>query len=339
MKRRATILDIAKVARVTDGTVSRALRGSHLVKEATRNKVLKIAEELGYRSFVSGRGLVTGKTQTLGLITPSLRYPMNAEIAECLQDAVGDKGYGLLITSLDNHDELAVSRMRMLSEHCVDGIFLQPTMSRKDISCLEIIEHYRIPFVVTTEIFDHDVSFVSFDNYDGAKQITRHVLQQGYRRPALVTGWASLAGVPGQVRGFRETLSEFGIDPNLCPIHHQDEFTPAAIGKTVNALLDNNPGLDCLLSVDMTVTMHAYLILRDRGIKIGPDFGLAGLDDAGWFQKESLSVTCLKFPLDLITREMLAMLLERIEHPNTPLKKTYFIPSLEARSSTIRNTG
>jgi DNA-binding LacI/PurR family transcriptional regulator len=338
MKRRATILDIAKAARVTDGTVSRALRGSHLVKEATRDKVRKIAEELGYRSFVSGRGLVTGKTQTLGLITPSLRYPLNAEIAECLQEAVGDKGYGLLITSLDNHDELAVSRMRMLSEHCVDGIFLQPSMSRKDISCIEIIEHYRIPFVVTTEIFDHQVSFVSFDNFDAAQQITRHVLQQGYRRPALITGWASLSGVPGLTRGFQETLSEFGIDPDFCPIHHQEEFTTAAIGETIHGLLDHTPGLDCILSVDMTVTMHAYLILRERGIKIGPDFGLAGLDDAGWFQKESLSITSLKFPLDLIAEEMLAMLLERIDHPNVPLKKTYFIPTLEVRNSTIRNS-
>jgi DNA-binding LacI/PurR family transcriptional regulator len=338
MTKRATILDIAKMARVTDGTVSRALRGSPLVKEATRTRVLKIAEELGYRSFVAGRGLVTGKTQTLGLITPSLRYPLNAELAESLQDAVGDRGFGLLITSLDNHDELAVSRMRMLSEHCVDGIFLQPTLSRKDISCIEVIEHYRIPFVATTEIQHDDVSFVSFDNYDGAKQLTRHILQQGYRRPALVTSWSSLAGVPAQVRGFRDALSEFGIDPDHCPIRHQEEFTTTAIGETIHGLLDETPGIDCLITGDLKVTMHTYLILRDRSIKIGRQFGLAGFDDTGWFEEENLSVTCLRYPLDRMAGELTAMLLERIEFPTVPIKRTYILPRLVVRNSTQKKS-
>jgi DNA-binding LacI/PurR family transcriptional regulator len=334
-----TILEIAKRAGVTDATVSRALRNSPLVRERTRERVWQAARELNYRTNTAGRGLVTGKTFTIGLITPSLQYPLNANVAECIQHVVGEKNYGLLITSLENHDEMTMARLKILSEHCVDGIILQPAMSNQDISCIEIIRQYKIPFVVSADVPGYDVTFPSFDNFDGAYQLTDHVLKQGYRRPALITSYACHAATPHLVQGFQKKLQQADIPLKECPIVHQEEFDTTSIRRTVDSILEGSRSVDCLLITDIVVAMQAYLYLKKKGVEIGPKFGLAVGDDTAWFAENCLSITSISYPIQQIAQTLVEMLLRRIEDPNAPRETQYFKGTLTARDSTTRTDG
>jgi DNA-binding LacI/PurR family transcriptional regulator len=338
-KKSATILEVARKAGVTDATVSRALRNSPLVKPETRDRVWRAARELNYRANAAGRGLVTGKTQTLGIITPSLLHPINATMAECVQQILGEKNYGLLITSLDNHDELTVTRLRMLTEHCVDGIILAPTMSDKDTSCIEIIRQYQIPFVVSADVPDDPVSYASFDNYDGMVQLTRHLLDSGYRRPGLMTIWPSHGATPKLVKGFQDTLREAGEDPANFPVVYQEEFDDTRVRQTIQRFLDNPQfPIDGLIVTDTMVAMRVFLYLKSRNIPVGRRFGFAAGVDGPGFEEQSLSITTLSYPVMQVAQALVDMLLCRIENPHAPRETRYFKARLIVRDST-RRTG
>ncbi len=336
MRKTATIFEIAKRAGVTNATVSRALRRSPLVKEATRDRVLRIANELNYRISTAGRGLATGRTQTIGLVTPSLRYPLNAEMAEEVQKVLGEMNYGLLVASLDNQDELAVARLRMFSEHCVDGIILQPTMSNKDVSCIEMIRQYQIPFVVSADVPEYDVPFASFDNYDGLQRLTRHVLDQGYRCPALITSWPSITGVQRQTQAFGDVMAERGQAGISYPIIHQEQFDVNSIIASVESVMKGPAPVDCLIITDCVVMMHACLYLRGRGIRVGSEIGLAAAEDAAWFHESGLSITCLRFPMRQVAQTLVTMLQRRIEDPKSHKEAVYIKAEMLCRSSTRR---
>jgi DNA-binding LacI/PurR family transcriptional regulator len=334
-----SLKDIAKRSRVSFQTVSAVLNpasGNTRVGEKTRERVLRAVKDLNYRKNTAGRGLATGRTFTLGFITPTLRYPTNAELAECLQQIAGEINHGLLVTSLDNHDEKTVVQMRLLSEQCVDGIILCPTMSNKDVSCIEILRQYDIPFVVSGDVPNYDVTFASFDNYNGSYQVTDHVLKQGYSRPALVTGWASLAATPYIVQGFQKKLQEAGIEKERCPIIHQEQFDAESIQKTIARLVDGPEKADCLITMDIVVAMQAFLYLKGRGITPGRDFGLAVVDDTTWFSDGCLSITGLRYPIMQISQTMVEMLLRRIENPEAPRETQYFKGQVMERNSTKR---
>jgi len=336
-KKSITILEVAKKAGVTDATVSRALRNSPLVRPATRERVWQAARELNYRANSAGRGLVTGRTHTLGLITPSLLHPVNAMMAECVQNILGDKNYGLLITSLDNHDELTVNRLKMLTEHCVDGIILSPTMSSKDTSCIEIIRQYRIPFVVSADVPDDPVSYASFDNYDGSRQLTKHLLDQGYRRPGLLTIWPSHEGTPKLVKGFQDALRDAGHNPAEFPVVYQEQFDDETLRQTIGRVLDDPPApIDALIVTDTTVAMRVFLYLKTRNIAVGQQFGFAAAVDGPGFEEQCLSITALRYPVMQVAQALVDMLLRRIEKPNMPKQAQYFKAQLLVRASTQR---
>jgi len=334
-RRTPTILEIAKKAGVTDATVSRALRNSPLVKPATRDRVWRVAREMKYRANAAGRGLVTGRTQTLGLITPSLLHPINAMMAECVQQILGEKNYGLLITSLDNHDELTVSRLRMLTEHCVDGIILSPTMSDKDTSCIEIIRQYQIPFVVSADVPDDPVSYASFDNYDGICQLTRHLLDRGYRRPGLITVWPSHGATPKQVKGVQDTLRGAGLDPAGFPVIHQEQFSAAAVQQTIQRLLsDPQSPIDGLIVTDTLVAMRSFLYLKYMNIPIGERLGFVAGGAGAGLEGQCLSITTLRYPVMQVAQAMVDMLLRQIDDPSAPQESQYFRAELVVRAST-----
>jgi LacI family transcriptional regulator len=331
--------DIAKRSRVSFQTVSAVLSpkgGNTRVSNKTRERILQAAKELNYRKNTAGRGLVAGRTFTLGYIVPSLQYPTTSRFAECFQRLAGEINYGVMINSLDNHDEKTVSQMKILSEHCVDGILLNPTMSNKDVSCIEILQQYKIPFVVSADVPEYDVTFASYDNYDEVYQLTDHVLHQGYHRPALLTSWPSRSSTPRLVMGFQTRLQEEGIDPECCMIVHQEKFDDESIRQTLDRILEHPGQVDSLLITDVVVAMQAYLYLQKKGMDVGRRFGLAASDDTTWFSESCLSITCIQFPIPTIAKTLLDMLLRRIENSDAPRETKYIKGRLMARDSTKR---
>lgn len=157
------------MAGVSQATVSRVLNNPDKVKEATREKVLRIMEENNYvyNALIGGMG--KKNTQTLGLIIPTITNPIFALSTEGLRAATIGKKYSLLLGSTEYPAEQEFDLIRLFFEKQVDGIVLTGTPLHEQ--AIEYIRKRAVPFIIIWEkTTDQDVSYVPFDNARAAKQ-------------------------------------------------------------------------------------------------------------------------------------------------------------------------
>ena len=144
--RQPSIKDIARLARVSHPTVSRALQNSPLVNAQTAAKIRKIADEAGYRASAVARGLVTRRTRTIGLVVTTADDPFAGEVACGIEQAANDHGYAVFLASSNADPERERKVVQALAERRVDGIIV--TSSRVGALYLPLLEELNVPIVL-----------------------------------------------------------------------------------------------------------------------------------------------------------------------------------------------
>ena len=134
MRRQPSIKDIARLAKVSHPTVSRALQNSPLVNAKTAAKIRKIAEDSGYRASAVARGLVTRKTRTIGLVVTSVNDPFAGEVALGIEQAANDYGYSVFLANSNAEPERERKMVQTFAEQRVDGIVVTSSARRRGVS-------------------------------------------------------------------------------------------------------------------------------------------------------------------------------------------------------------
>ncbi|HNJ98009.1 MAG TPA: LacI family DNA-binding transcriptional regulator, partial [Ilumatobacteraceae bacterium] len=210
---RANIDDVAQAAGVSTATVSRALRGHPYVAEATRQRILRIADDLHYVANANAARLASGQSRTIGLLAPLLTSWYTSEIVAGVEEVLTQAQYDLLIGTAN-----AVARERIFRgdarfQQRIDGVILV------DVFCSEEgaqqLSQSEAPVVVLGEQL-RSVTSVSVDNAFGARLAARHLIDLGHRRVGVVGGHANLDvahNVPTErLDGFRDTLAAAGLE-------------------------------------------------------------------------------------------------------------------------------
>ncbi len=141
--RQPSIKDIARLARVSHPTVSRALQNSPLVNAKTAAKIRKIADETGYRASAVARGLVTRRTRTIGLVVTTVDDPFAGEVTCGIEQAANDHGYAVFLASSSADPERERKLVQALAERRVDGIIV--TSSRVGALYLPLLRELNVP--------------------------------------------------------------------------------------------------------------------------------------------------------------------------------------------------
>ena len=177
---RITLKDIAKTCDVDVSTASRALRDDPLVKEATREKVKKIAKQMGYRPNLAARNLQTGTTQTVWLIVSSLDSKLETVAAESASKLLSEMNYDSLV-ALHHHDQTTVQRMiGRLSQNVADGAILIPSIvSPNDQAIRELVDSGFPMVFVDRQIQDVPTITVTTQNAKGAAMLCEQCMNAG----------------------------------------------------------------------------------------------------------------------------------------------------------------
>ena len=176
MRGTVTIRDVARLAEVHPGTVSRALNEQTraLVNEDTAERVLRVAEELGYRPNPIARGLKTNRSYTVGVLIPDLTNPLFPPIMRGIEDRLGDAGYTALIVNTDNDAGRERSQMDAMRARQVDG-FIAAT-ARLDTELLADVAAGGAPMVlVNRSLEDGSLAAVTVDDRQGIRLAVTHV--------------------------------------------------------------------------------------------------------------------------------------------------------------------
>lgn len=329
----ATIEDVARVAGVSVATVSRALRGLPNVAESTRQRVLEVAAELDYSANPQASGLASGRTSTIGLLTPLFDTYYASRVMTGVEDELAGAGVDLLIRAADTPERRAAvtGDMRSLAAR-VDGLitvdyFGGPEGNRAMLSA-------GVPVVTIGEAVDGASSFV-IDNVAAAMTACGHLLELGHRRIALMTGRIRPghgSAVPHLRRqGYVRVLADEGIEPD--PVLEVDGGF--SIGGGVAAMsrllrLEDPPTAVFVLSDEMA--LGALHELGRRRLRPGADVSVVGFDDHQ--AAEVVGLTTMAQPMTGMGRSAVVEILRRVTTPDAvPVEQAVDV-SLVVRSST-----
>jgi LacI family transcriptional regulator len=233
-KRPVTIKDVAQLSGVSAATVTRALQGHPRVRLSTRERVEEAARRLGYRPDHAARALVTGMSQTIGLLVPTIRDSYWAEVAAGIEPTAAEAGFGVLIASGYGDPVRAEQTLHVLLGNRVDGIIVtasagvaEPRLARAmelptvvvgldpPVGTLELEGARSAPIHTLVEAAEGHrlgagLSQVGLDDLDAGRLAAQHLVELGHRRIAFMAGPPTLATVL-RAGGVRSALEEAGL--------------------------------------------------------------------------------------------------------------------------------
>lgn len=333
MKRTVTIRDVAKKAGVSRQTVSRAINSKDGISPETRERVLAVARELGYRPNSIARSLKTHRTLTIGLVVPDIANPFFAEVARGASEVAYSMGYSVLLCNTDERPDREWSILRTLEAHRVDGLVL--ISSRLDDHMLAEVTDGARPVVVVNRLQPPrpGVGCVLVNDAAAAMVAVRHLLDRGHRRIGFLAGTPDSRSSRERRRGYLQAMREAGIplDDAWCA-----SCAPNVEGgrQAAYELLRHKPELTALLAYNDLVAVGAEQACQMLGRPVPEGCALVGWDDIIFASYVSPPLTTMHMPKYQMGERAMRLLLDLIAHPDARPETTVLEAELVIRTST-----
>ncbi len=270
-----TIKDVAREARVSVASVSRALNGSANVTEITRRRIIGVAERLRYVPHSAARSLITRRTQTVGALLPDLFGEFFSELIRGIDLAARARGLHLLVSSSHGHSSEAAAALRAMQGR-VDGVLVMSP--HVDATFLSDHLSSGLPAVlINTPLHDSRYATLNVDNYGGALAMTQHLIERGFRSIAFVTGPHGNFDASERQRGFDDAVarSEKSIDVQIL----RGDFSEESGYRIGRQLCEARARPRAIFAANDTMAIGILLAFNGGGVRVPDDVALAGFDD------------------------------------------------------------
>jgi LacI family transcriptional regulator len=326
-----TIKEVAKKAGVSTATVSRVFNNAEAVDEDTRRHVKAVAEKLRYVPNALGRSLSTRRTDAIGLLLPDLHGEFFSEVIRGADQAAQQNRYHLLVSSSHTTREALQAALQVMRGR-VDGlIVMSPSI---DAHTLKDNLPKTLPVVLLNCLVD-DEAYDSFniDNFTGAFEMVRHLVQHGHRRVAVITGTEKNLDAEERVRGYRQALRETNIEPNeafeVC-----GNFSEASGYEAVKKLLALTPRPSAIFASNDSMALGALSALREMGVAVPGEIALAGFDDVPISRFLSPALSTVHVPITDLGAIAIQKIVHALSEKNAHVKQHALVPtSLTLRES------
>jgi LacI family transcriptional regulator len=293
--RTVKLADVARLAKVSPATVSRALTRPDKVKPATAARIRQAVQALGYVSHGAARALASRRTRTIGAVIPTLDNAIFANTVHALQKSLDEAGYTLLLASHGFDPEVEARVTRALIERGVDGLVLLGTSHHPSV--FRMIDTHQVPYVLTWAL-DSGTRHpcIGFDNRAAAIRVTRHLLDLGHREFAMIAGIA--AGnerARERVEGVREALAQRGL--GLGPGRLVEKAYALSAGREgMRELLQQKPRPTAVICGNDVIAIGALAECHALGLAVPGDISLTGFDDMEIAAVVPPGLTTVHFP-------------------------------------------
>ncbi|WMT57635.1 LacI family DNA-binding transcriptional regulator [Truepera radiovictrix] len=294
-------------------TVSRVVNNKGEISPATRARVERAIERLGYRPNRLARALSLQASQTLGMVVPDINNPFFSEIVRGAEDEAWERGYALIISSTVENLEREARTLQLLEDHHVDGVLVcSPRLP--DETLFELLKGHRAALVLNRSAPEALAGSLQVDDTHGAMRATHHLLGGGRRNVGMVAGPETSHSRKRRVAGYTTALETTG-----------NEVVPSRIVSCVpdemggyegaRALLRAHPELDGLLCHNDLVAVGVLRALRELGVRVPDDVAVVGCDDIRLASLVTPSLTTLRVDKPALGRRAVRLLLERLGAP------------------------
>ncbi|QMT18585.1 catabolite control protein A [Planococcus maritimus] len=206
-----TIYDVAREANVSMATVSRVVNGNQNVKPATRKKVLKVIEELGYRPNAVARGLASKKTTTVGVILPDISNSSYSELARGIEDIATMYRYNIILSNSDQNPNKELQLLETMLGKQVDGIVFMSDVISDELR--KEMERSPTPIVLAGSLDDTaTIASVNIDYYAAAYEAVQKFIDSGHKKIAYISGpLSSEINREHKLKAYQDALKEAGL--------------------------------------------------------------------------------------------------------------------------------
>lgn len=278
MNKPATIKDIARILKVSTSTVSRALRNASDVSKETKNAVQALSEELNYQPNKFALSLQQKQTHTIGVLVPNLDYVL-ATMVRGIDEVALEAGYTVMVCQSNESFGREIVNTRRLLDSLVDGLIISVSSETKVFDHFKKIQQKSMPMVVFDRVTaDLVAPSVRLDNKDGGFQATEHLIEQGYKRIAILAGPKNLGISNERLDGYLAALKKYKIkvDPDLiinCDFNQEYAYL------ATQELLSMKKRPDAIFTISDRMAIGAMLAIKERGLNMPNDIGLVGFNN------------------------------------------------------------
>jgi LacI family transcriptional regulator len=272
-----TLREIAKAAGCSISTVSRAFAGSeHPVNEATRERILSIANQLGYRPNVAARGLKTDRTFTIGLVVYNIASPFTPVLIRGIQEYLRQHNYFSIIISTDWDPELESEAVHQLISRSIDGIIFVESWRDETNKALDFANK---PYVFVYRLFNGSyTNSVLADDRHGARLAVEHLVELGHRRIAYINGPHDWNSSKDRLAGYQDVLAQYGI-PYDSSLVEEGTWEVQSGYPTAKKFLGMSDRPTAIFAANDLMALGAIYAIQDAGLNVPKDIAVVGYDD------------------------------------------------------------
>lgn len=331
MAKRPTILDVAERAGVSKSLVSLVMREPERVSDASREAVLRAAEELGYRPNAVARSLVQQRTHVFGVVLADLHNPFYADVADGIEAAAAGAGFRTMLASGYLDPERERASVETLLEHRVDALISIGSM-------MEVSEFEKVAESIPVAAIGREaglaaIDTVGVDEEAGARLAVEHLISLGHRDIVHIHA-GNAAGAPGRREGYEKAMSEHGLEAHIRSV--AGAYTEAGGAKAMAEILDSGQVPTAVFAPNDTAALGAMDVTDSAGLAIPGDISLVGFDNLAISSLPRIGLTTVGQPREELGGLAVSLVLERLnEHRATP-RRVVVLPFLVIRDTTGR---
>lgn len=322
-----TIKDLARHLNVSVATVSRALRDLPDIHPETKRAVVELAAAWDYQPNQLATSLVKNRTRTIGVIVPNLGYYFFSMAIRGIEEAAHRAGYSVLLTQSNESYQRELTNIQDLTRGQVEGFIVSLSQETSQYEHFHRLIRKGIPLVLfDRESPELNVPKVVIDNRLAATQATRHLIENGCCRIAILAGPDYLSLTHQRMSGYCDALDQHGmaIDPAL--IAYGDYSQRAAIELT-EQLMNRPEPPDGLVAVSDRLAVGAMMAFRQRGTRIPEDVALVSFNNEPVSELLSPPLSSVAQPILEMGRAAVELLIRQIESESPLLPETRVFPT------------
>ncbi|WP_305986043.1 LacI family DNA-binding transcriptional regulator [Roseibium sp. MMSF_3544] len=327
---KVTSVDVAKLAGVSQSAVSRVFTPGASVSPKMAEKVLKAAQELGYRPNVLARSLITGRSRIIGLVVAYLENQFYPDALEKLSTALQAHGYHILVFMVSNDDDSVDKVMGELLDYQVDGIITASVGMSNALAarCAAV----GVPVVLFNRGQDDErLNQVTSNNFEGGRKIAEFLVAGGHRKIAHIAGWSGSSTGRDREAGLRAGLKAAGIDVAVCIDGMYNRETASAAAREIFSAADRP---DAVFVGNDHMAFAVMDVLRfELKLDVPGDVSVVGYDDVPLASWPAYDLTTLRQPSNRMVEATVSTLLGWIEEGSNDVQKIQIDGPLMIRGS------
>lgn len=326
-----TIRDVAELAGVSTATVSRALSGAKPVSPAVLEQVTRAASDLGYSGNGIASALRRSRTDTVGMVVPSIANPFFTALVESVEHALQDAGRQLFLCSSRSDPAVEALRLRTLVARQVDGIVISPVHGLLSTEAVAWAAG-QLPLVqVDRYVTGVSSDWVGVDDDQALRLVLDHLAEHGVRSAAFVSSTLTNSSTELRVAGFTAHTARLGIAVSDVLL---GDYSIDWGREATRRLLAAGPLPDAVVCADDLIALGVLQGCADAGVSVPRDVMVTGFDDIPYSALSDPPLTTVRQPQDEIAVEAVRLLSAALGASRVDPAYTALAPSLVVRAST-----